>query len=332
MGSETKIQWADKTWSPWRGCTKVAPGCTNCYAEAGSKRNQKVLGIWGDNGRRVVNANWDQVHAWNRKAEKDGKAITVFPSLCDPFEDWGKSMHNHLGVEIPDTMTEVRSQFFKLIRETPWVRWLIVTKRPENAPKMWPIRTLHAPDSLPHDEPRRLDNVVLVTSISEQETANRNIPLLLQCRDLCSAIGVSAEPLLGPIDLSYPEEINAAEMCCGGYECGCRGLPCNPPLTHYLDWVIVGGESRQHGECRPCQLRWIRSIVRQCEAANVACFVKQLGSEVFNAEAGDFDQTNEVWSLLLKHPKGGDPAEWPEDLRVHEFPKALAQEPIGGHA
>src|SRR5262249_3985707 len=77
-----------------------------------------------------------------------------------------------------------------------------------------------------------------------------------------------------------------------------------------LDWIIVGGESGRRA--RPCNVAWVRSAVEQCQAAGVAVFVKQLGSQ----------PCNEGRPLLLKlrDRKGGDPDEWPEDLRVRQWP------------
>lgn len=85
-----------------------------------------------------------------------------------------------------------------------------------------------------------------------------------------------------------------------------------------IHWVIVGGESGSGS--RPCDLAWIRNVVHQCRAAGVTVFVKQLGavpSVISNSFAGDLAY------LPLRHKKGGDMAEWPEDLRIREFPKAV---------
>lgn len=70
MAENTKIQWADHTFNPWRGCTKIAPGCANCYADAQSKRNPGTLGVWGPNGTRVVasEAMWREPLKWNKAA------------------------------------------------------------------------------------------------------------------------------------------------------------------------------------------------------------------------------------------------------------------------
>jgi len=80
------------------------------------------------------------------------------------------------------------------------------------------------------------------------------------------------------------------------------------------NWVIVGGESGPNA--RACNLRWIRSIIEQCRAVGVACFVKQLGAN---------PQRPEPYQGMPEYPystgKGGDPNEWPEDLRVRQFPQ-----------
>lgn len=104
-----------------------------------------------------------------------------------------------------------------------------------------------------------------------------------------------------------------------------RGLSCEPLLEDLgrinlsgIHWVIVGGESG-HGS-RPCLLNWIRSIVLQCASAGVACFVKQLGAKPNQVFYGDPEKTTHP--IRLKDCKGGDMDEWPEDLRVRQFPEA----------
>lgn len=100
-----------------------------------------------------------------------------------------------------------------------------------------------------------------------------------------------------------------------------------------LDWLIVGGESGP--KSRPCSIGWIRAIVAQCKAAGVPCFVKQMGSNAIEVAKMQGDPLPLGWCRMtgfadkdywkkdcrFKHPKGGDPEEWPNDLRVREFPK-----------
>jgi len=86
-------------------------------------------------------------------------------------------------------------------------------------------------------------------------------------------------------------------------------------LLDGIQWAILGGESGPRA--RRCEVRWIRSLSRQCREQGVACFVKQLGARpVFN------EQTEHAEWLFteIKSSKGGDMAEWPADLRVREFP------------
>ena len=132
-----------------------------------------------------------------------------------------------------------------------------------------------------------LPNIWLGVSAEDQSTADERIPVLL---DTPATIRfVSAEPLLGPIDLErYPS----------------------------LDWVIAGGESG-HG-ARPCNTAWIQSIIEQCRAAGTAVFVKQLGSAPAYPREANGGRVGHY--VGLHDRKGGDPAEWPDDLRVREWP------------
>lgn len=297
MGASTKIEWCDYTWNPWRGCTKVDAGCHNCYAEKQSKRNPTVLGIWGDQGQRVLAASdyWREPKRWNTHAEVTGTRPRVFcASLADVFEDWAGGMTNVRGEPLAMNMRDARRMLFDVIDATPHLDWLLLTKRPENVGRMWPGLAY-----------RHRNNVWLGTSISDQETADRKIPQLLKSHDRAAKLFVSAEPLLDGLNLE-------------------KWLP-------DIDWVIVGGESGPGA--RPCHLVWIRDIVDQCRQVGTACFVKQLGANVHANDVIDAaDHFPGVVTLSqgdlghcharahLKHKKGGDPAEWPEDLRVRQLP------------
>lgn len=301
MAENSKIEWTNHTFNPWRGCTHVHPGCDNCYAEAMSKRNPATLGVWGDKGTRVVASEsmWRRPLKWDSAAKATGERHRVFcASLADVFEDWQGEIHDSSGRVLlahpvltgvnapwPLTMDHVRRRLFDLIDATPNLDWLLVTKRPENVRRMW---TIPANGIDPGDQAYLYrSNVWLLTSISDQATADAMIPLLLECRDLVPILGLSCEPLLGPVDFGR-----------------IRGI----------DWVIVGGESG-HG-ARPYDLAWPRSIIAQCREAGVPVFHKQLGSHVHEVSDG-----GQLKSWFPNDPKGGDMSEWPEDLRVREFPK-----------
>ncbi len=332
---DTKIEWCDHEWSPWMGCTKVSPGCANYYAETLSKRNPAVLGQWGKGKPRVLAKNWGDPVKWNREHELtvdashdgmyDGPSVvrrihrpTVFPSLCDWLDD-----------EVP---VEWLARFLQLIYDTPNLNWLLPTKRPENweqrlrdvcvyfqgLPGDWreaPAWQL-ANRWCPHNGVHRFDppaNVWVGTSVEDQTRADERIPALLRI----PAVGrfLSMEPLLGPVDLE-PFMIHGRDITDEGYS-----------RLDGIHWVIIGGESG-HG-ARPCNVEWIRSFVRQCKDASVPVFVKQLGAKPATNKADSRAIATEMSAagcfnvIKLTHPKGGDPAEWPADLRVREFPEAL---------
>jgi protein gp37 len=253
MGQETRIEWCHHTFNPWRGCTKVSAGCANCYAEAISLRNPKVLGEWGPDGRRAIAAEsyWAKPLRWDRDAALAGERRKVFcASLADVFEE-------------RDELEAPRERLWELTSRTPHLDWLLLTKRPGFAARWIAGRPLP-------------DNCWLGVSAEDQERTEERIPALLEIPAPLRFL--SLEPLLGPIDL---------------------------PTLAGIAWAIVGGESGPGA--RPCDVGWIRSILDQCRSAGVAPFVKQLGGR--------------PRGLRLADPKRGDPAEWPEDLRVREFPR-----------
>lgn len=312
MAETTKIEWCDHTFNHIRGCTKVAAGCANCYADALSKRNPGTLGVWGDNGTRVLASPsyWKEPLKWNRDAEKAGVRARVFcASLADVFEDWMGLVHDHNGGELsacfnrcqdpcrwegaycPEcgqegtnaTLDDIRRRLFALIDATPHLDWLLLTKRPENIQKMMPDR----PGTYIADfavETRFRPNVWLGTSIATQADADKNIPELLKCRDLSPVLFVSAEPLVEQIDLSKVG--NPDGTCANLFDGNCLfvgdigGADFAWTPRNFLSWLIVGGESGPHA--RPCDVSWIRSLRNQCAAAGVPVFVKQLGANILD--------------------------------------------------
>lgn len=357
MSEKTNIQWCDHSASPWYGCAHAEapdgsqhPGCLNCYAETQSKRNTGTLGIWGKEGTRVVSKSFAKnCRKWNRKAEAAGVVRkSVFPSICDPFEDWQGPIHDHAGKVLYEVagdrvaadapppgqsgrllrMEDLRRDLFALIDECPWLDFLLLTKRPGNVLRMWPDYSIHAcvTGDCPHDrqsecdsaEDRKYrDNVQLITSVSDQATLDGLWPELRKCRGLVPVLGLSAEPLIGPLDFS--KIMRPSGSAIGYLEDFYKTKWVQP------DWIIVGGESG--AGAREMDIHWVWSIVRQCRRNGVAVFVKQLGANPYQMDMmGDPDvpggSMHFAHPLDLKDKKGGDPAEWPEDLRVREFPRS----------
>lgn len=223
MGETTGISWCDSTFNPFLGCSKVSSGCKNCYAERESKRWGKDL--WGPKAQRQMTsaAYWKQPVKWNAlAAAASGRPWRVFcGSMCDVFEDH------------PD-VTLAREALWALIEATPHLTWLLLTKRPENIERFSPQ------DGFPN-------HVWLGVSAENQETYELRVSQLVATPAFVRF--VSAEPLLGPIDL-------------GG-------------LALMVDWVIVGGESGP--QCRPMRVEWACDLLRQCREMRKAFFFKQMG-------------------------------------------------------
>lgn len=301
MGDNSKIQWTDATWNCIRGCTKVSAGCKHCYAETFAERFRGVKGHPYEHGfdLRLVPEKLDEPLRW-----KKPRRIFV-NSMSDLFH--------------PDVPDEYIDRVWATMLLAPQHTFQVLTKRPERMMKYLsgsPYRyqqVLRWADVLRGDR-RRLcsigvNNPVtfpakwlhLGVSVENQEAADERIPLLLQTP--AAVRFLSIEPLLGMLDLS--PWLVSHEM---------QGVEKNR-----ITWVIVGGESGP--KARPCNLDWIRSIVRQCKSAGVPCFVKQLGAHVFEPhDSCNLACLERFHFIPLRHCKGADPNEWPEDLRVREYP------------
>ena len=224
MARNSRIEWTTHTFNPWWGCVKVSPACKHCYAEAWSKRVGSA--VWGINAERRFfgERHWNEPVRWNTEAAKQGARARVFcASMADVFED-------------RRDLDLWRLRLWKLIEATPNLDWLLLTKRPELVAGMAPW-----PDQWP-------PNVWLGTTVEDQERASERLPYLSK---IPAAVRfISAEPLLGPLDV--------AEW-----------------LPHTVDWVITGGESGP--KARPSSPSWFRDLLNQCMAADVAFHFKQWG-------------------------------------------------------
>lgn len=253
MAENSGIEWCDHTFNPWIGCTKVSPACDHCYAEAWDARGlQGQPTRWGPHADRTRTsaANWNKPRAWNRKAAAEGQRYRVFcASLADVFD-------NHKSIE-----PELRADLWKLIRETPHLDWLLLTKRPQNIAKMLPYSW---GDGGWH-------NVWLGTTVENQTEADRRIPALLSVPARVRFL--SCEPLIGPVDLTKVDpKIYAAT---GNALTGRWRWEGGPVRNEWrgLDWVITGGESGP--DYRPADPDWFRHLRDQCKAAGVPFLFKQ---------------------------------------------------------
>lgn len=250
------------TFNPWRGCTKVSPACENCYAETMSNRNPSVLGVWGKHGTRAIAAEsyWKLPLKWNREAEAEGQRKRVFcASLADVFEG-----RDTMPESAWDAVDDARLRLFELIDKTPFLDWLLLTKRPDNVHHVMQEVTLgtygEAWNFLEH-----MPNVWIGTTVENQKYADIRIPQLLKIP--AKVRFLSVEPLLGQIDLS-PYLFAAGDDG--------EPVPRNEPPLSCLHWIIVGGESGSNA--RPMHPYWVRLIRNQCKNADVPFLFKQWGS------------------------------------------------------
>ncbi len=237
MGEKTKIEWCDFTFNPWIGCQKVSPGCDNCYAETlMDKRYHRVE--WGPHGerKRTSEANWKLPLRWARAARRDIELVdegmlTLPPprprvfcaSLADVFDN-----------QVPNAW---RIDLWTLIRQTPELDWLLLTKRPENIAAMLPgIRPLSFP------------NVWFGTTAEDQAHYNRRWPIL--SRVPAALCFISYEPALGPLTDLYATAGQAP------------------------DWIICGGESGP--AARTMNPEWARDLRDECAERSIPFFFKQM--------------------------------------------------------
>jgi len=294
----TKIEWTEKTWNPLAGCTVKSEGCINCYAINMAYRlqaigNDKYNGLTRKSGGRLV---------WTGKINFDEKALLEPFKRKKPTKYFVNSMSDLFHDNVSDEMID---KVFAVMAMCGQHTFQVLTKRPkrmrEYFTKKRSSKTILSSDNSYAEifewigckniaggqrgqdslagitalhENRPIPNVWLGVSIEDQKTANERIPILL---DTPAAIRwVSAEPLLGPVDLSFLHQgydDNGNEK----YYHALIGQNIDAMLfeCEKIDWVVVGGESGSFA--RPMHLSWVHGIKNQCEAANVPFLFKQWG-------------------------------------------------------
>lgn len=288
---ETKIEWCHHTFNPWWGCQRVSPGCEHCYAETFSKRvGLKVWGLGADR-RFFADKHWGEPLKWDAAARDAGERRRIFcASMADVFE-------NRFDLDAH------RERLWLLINATPWLDWLLLTKRPENMCAM-------VPRTWAGFWPR---NVWAGTTAENQEQHDKRWPIL--ARVPAAVHFLSIEPQLGPVELLCNGCGQNVAAHLAPDQGGCSGW--------FPDWVIVGGESGPGA--RRFDVQWAKQILWDCRRSGrrIACFVKQLGAVVGESNPNASEEVYAAWDSFgwkLKDRKGGDWTEWPEPLRVRQFP------------
>lgn len=283
--SKSKIEWTDVSWNPVTGCDKVSPGCKNCYAETIAKR------FWGE--RKFTDVRLHPKRLEQPLHWREPRLVFV-NSMSDLFH--------------PNVPFEFIDRVFTIMALGNWNTYQILTKRIERAKEYFQSDTeqrisdgfreyLRSNPRVKkkirglHDMEKTLwplENVWLGVSIESPD-------YLFRIKDLIETSAavrfLSLEPLLAAIP--------------------------NIPLEG-VSWVIVGGESGTGA--RPCNIYWIGDIVKQCQRADVPVFVKQLGANPTFVKTIEPNMKTPLERQRLAALKGNDPSEWPEDLRIRQFP------------
>lgn len=260
----TKIEWAHHTFNPWIGCTKVSPACDHCYAENIMASRMHVV-QWGAGQprKRTSARNWNDPLRWNAEAERLGVRYRVFcASLADVFDN-----------EIPEHW---RWDLFRLIRATPHLDWLLLTKRIGNARAMMNYAASAADGDFVGAQcwdRSPWPNVWLGATICNQAEADRDIPKLLATPARVRFL--SMEPLLGPVDLTNIRLPLAGASFTEGNVLMHKSTLDRGHSRPAIDCVIVGGESGP--QARPMHPDWARSLRDQCADAGVPFLFKQWG-------------------------------------------------------
>jgi protein gp37 len=298
--NRTSIEWTNLTWNPLRAkhratgktgtfCTRISPGCTNCYASAINKRFGNGLEYTAPNLPNVEFYLDERILQEPLKLKKPSKIF-----VGDMFALFHEAISFQMIREV-----------FAVAEACDWHVLQFLTKRAQRM-----LEFMQWWEPLGQGLNKR-DHIWLGVSVESQKYADERIPLLLQTP--AAVRFLSVEPQLEAVDLSSLDGERGYR-----YNALCSGAPFGHYQGRKVDWVICGGESGPGA--RPFNLAWAESLQAQCKAAGVAFFMKQVGSKPeFGDKAIYYRPTNR---------KGGDMSEWPENLRVREFPVAKPSEAL----
>jgi protein gp37 len=319
LSAKTLISWCDSTWNWARGCEKVSPGCKNCYITTTAPF--RVAGMkHGDPRVRAGESTFNAPLAWNKKpwvCDECGKAYshpqqhecpTISKVLAFPDEtNWHRrrvfslSLGDWLDDKIPKQWL---ADALQIMFECQELDFILLSKRLE---KWFPLMDLVWCGAISYGMTREARQWL-------KDWINGNPPVNLW--------------ILGSAENQAMLEKRSREL--SRIPAVVRGLSCEPMLEHLdfngchilPDWVIFGGESGK--DARVCNINWILDGLDQLNPLATKRFVKQLGAkpqEMFMMRRLKLERR----PVELKHKAGADPAEWPEDLRVQEWPKSASR-------
>ncbi|HEU02502.1 hypothetical protein LCGC14_0273910 [marine sediment metagenome] len=249
MAIDTKIEWADSTFNPWWGCTKISPACDNCYAAATAARWGKD--VWGQGVEREKKiGTWNEMRKLNRAtAQAIDDAVELHRPQPQMPRVFCASMADVFDAEVAQAW---REELWNLIDECGHLVFMLLTKRPGNIRRMLPDRWQE--EGIP-------ERVWIGTTVESDDYRWRIDELM---RVPAAVRFLSVEPMLGPVNLAS--------------HLGLGPLPNGERAEHGgrgIHWVICGGESGRGS--RPMELAWARDLRDQCVASDTPFFFKQWG-------------------------------------------------------
>jgi protein gp37 len=354
----TKIEWTEQNWNPTRGCSVTSPGCTNCYAmrqahrfSGEGKPYEGLTKLTGAGPQWTGEVRLSPRHILEAPLRRRKPTTYFVNSMSDLFHE---SLSNEEIAAVFGVMAAAPRHTFQVLtkraeRMGEWFEWMRQTA------KAWGAESAEIPPCdirvhfaahcasqvisydgevgpLPVTWPPT--NVWLGVSVEDQKRAAERIPHLLKTP--AAVRFLSCEPLLGHLQLDVVrlDDFASVNVLTGERSYAGRGGSPGRDVAGgpRVDWVIVGAESGNGA--RPMDLTWARRIVDDCKEAGVSAFVKQLGQQPVarrgvEAFAAFTEEAKRAYPhppdellirLKLKDRKGGDPTEWPEDLRVREVP------------
>lgn len=281
MSANTTIAWSEKTWNPVTGCTEVSPGCDNCYARTLAERFR------------------------GQKAFPNGFDVTLHPERLDDPLRWSKPQLVFVNSMSDLWHKEIPFEFIRDVFETMATGAKLVCRKKgcehEDLDACYRDVAVHQYQVLTKRPERAL---AFFQWLDSQEALGECLSLNQEVgnwpiRNIWLGVSVEDQRRASRIDslVRVPAYIKfiSFEPLLGPVEADLTGI----------HWAIIGGESGRGA--RPLELDWVRSLIEQCRRQGVAVFVKQLGS---------------VWARRNRatNPKGEDPSEWAEDLRIREWP------------
>ena len=292
MSDNTKIEWADATVNAVNGCDPVSPGCTNCYAMKQAHRFPARAGLTTKTKGGMV---------WTGEVRFNEKQLLLPLGWKRPRRIFWNAHGDLFHKSVPDEWID---RVFAVCALTPQHTHMILTKRSARMREYINAKRANAPEwvSCPDDPGSRVllpyeggvpTNVWLGVSVEDQTRADERVPDLLATP--AAVRFISAEPLLGPVDLNSIKLVDYVTEG-GGSVQGWESVLNGKRFDEWadgdsegwpkLDWVICGGESGPP-HARPMHPDWARSLRDQCAAAGVAFHFKQWGEWVPWAGAVD---------------------------------------------